>query len=76
MTACDNRPVRTISKKIHNVNDIQDIDSLVVPYDYISVISLADLPVDEKKQKFIDMVLPAILTARAELKHTQNEVIS
>lgn len=74
MTACDNRPVQTVPKKIHEVNDIHDIDSLVVPYDYTSVISLADLPVDEKKQKFVDMILPAILTARAELKHTQNEV--
>jgi len=50
MTACDNSPVRTISKEIHDVKDIQDIDSLVVPYDYTSVISLADLTVDEKKQ--------------------------
>ena len=74
LNACDNSPVKTISKKIHHVNDIQDIDSLVIPYDYTSVISLAELPIDEKKQKFVAMILPAILAVRAELKNTQNEV--
>ena len=74
LNACDNKPVQTISKEIHQVSDIHDIDSLVIPYDYTSVVSLADLPVDEKKQKFVDMILPAILTVRAKLKHTQNEV--
>lgn len=73
--ACNNRPVDTISKNIYTVKDIQDIDTSVVkPYDYKSVISLNDLPVAEKKQKFIDMILPAILVIRAELKNTQNEV--
>lgn len=75
--ACNNRPVDTISKNINSVNDIQDIDTSVVkPYDYKSVISLNELPVAEKKQKFIDMILPAILVIRAELKNTQNEVKS
>ncbi|GEM_PF-494972 len=74
LSACDNGPVKTISKKIRKVSDIQSIDSLVKPYDYTSVISLADLSVDEKKQKFVAMILPAILTVRAELKNRQNEV--
>lgn len=74
LNACDNKPVETIPTKINKVQDIRDIDSLVKPYDYTSVVSLADLPVDEKKQKFVAMLLPAILVVRAELKNTQNEV--
>ncbi len=76
LSSCNNtEPVNTISKSIHSVVDIEALDStLVKPYDYNSVVSLEDLPVAEKKQKFIDMVLPAILVAKATLLNTQNQV--
>lgn len=73
--SCDNDPVKVIQKSIHSVSDIEVIDSsLVKPYDYISVVSLEYLPVAEKKQKYIDMVLPAILVAKLNLLNSQNEV--
>lgn len=75
--SCNSNPIDTISKDIISVKDIQDIDSsLVKPYDYKSVVSLKDLPIAEKKKKFVDLILPAILVVRAELKNTQNEVKS
>ena len=73
--SCNTGPIETISKSIHTVGDIESIDSsLVKPYDYTSVVSLKDLTVKEKKQKYIDMVLPAILVAKVKLQHTKNEV--
>lgn len=75
LSSCDNNPVDIIQKRIHSVNDIEVIDtSMVKPYDYTSVISLGNLPVAEKKQKYIDMVLPAILVAKLNLLNSQNKV--
>lgn len=60
--------VKIIEKPIISYSDIVPInDSLVVPYVYTSVISLINLPVKEKKEKFFDMMLPAILVAKWEL---------
>jgi len=67
--------VDTISKSIHTVDDIETIDSnLVKPNDYTSVVSLKNLDVKEKKQKFISMILPAILVAKINLLDIQNNV--
>lgn len=61
--------VKIIEKPINTYNDIMQIaDSLVIPYVYTSVISLKDLPVKQKKQKFFDMMLPAVLVAKKELE--------
>ena len=60
--------IKTIEKPINSANDIIAItDSLVVPYVYTSAVSLNNLPVAEKKKKFFDMMLPAILVAKEEL---------
>jgi len=60
----------TIQKKhINTYKDIEPIsDSLVKPIDYLNVVSLKNLPVSEKKQYFIDLILPAILIAKEEYK--------
>ena len=56
-------------KHIISYKDIEPInDSLVKPIDYLNVISLNNLPVKEKKQYFIDMILPAILIAKEEYR--------
>ncbi len=60
--------IKTIEKPIKSYTDIVTInDSLVIPYVYTSSVSLKNLPVAKKKQKFFDMMLPAILVARKEL---------
>lgn len=60
--------VKIIEKPINSANDIIPInDSLVIPYVYTSAVSLKDLPVAEKKKKFFDMMLPAVLVAKKEL---------
>lgn len=60
--------IKVIEKPITKASDIVTIkDSLVIPYVYTSAISLKDLPVNEKKQKFFDMMLPAVLVAKKQL---------
>lgn len=60
--------VKIIEKPINSAKDIIPVtDSLVIPYVYTSAVSLNNLPVAEKKKKFFDMMLPAILVAKEEL---------
>lgn len=67
--------VYVIKKSIRSPEDIVGInDSLIVPYVYTNTISLATLPVSEKKQKFFDMMLPAVLVAKTNLDLTRKEV--
>ncbi|MBI9058732.1 MAG: glucosaminidase domain-containing protein [Labilibaculum sp.] len=53
------------------INQKEDIfsftDTCITPYVYTKVISLRDLPVIEKKQKFVEMLLPSILVAKHDL---------
>ncbi len=64
-----------IKKPIWSPKDIVPIkDPLVIPYVYTSTCSLNMLPVPEKKQKFFDMMLPAILVAKTNLDLTRKEV--
>lgn len=42
-------------------------DTLITPYIYTKVISLRMLPVKEKKQKFVEMLLPSVLLAQHNL---------
>lgn len=62
---CKREPVVVIQRSVRSAEDIAPIDShLVKPYDYANVVSLEDLPVEVKKKKFIDLILPAVLVAR------------
>ncbi len=68
--------VKIIEKSITTPNDIVPItDSLVVPYVYTRAISLNQLPTSEKKTKFFEMLLPAILVAETEKQLTREKVI-
>ncbi len=61
--------IKVIKKTIKSYKDIEPInDSLVKPIDYLNTISLKDLPVKEKKQRFIDLILPAVLIAKEEYR--------
>lgn len=69
--------VKIIEKPINSANDIVAIkDSLVIPYVYTSAVSLSSLPVAEKKNKFFDMMLPAVLVAKEELAILSRKVTS
>lgn len=58
-----------IKKSIETVEDIESIDSkFVKPIDYSNVLSLSNLSVQEKKQKFIELILPAILISKYKCK--------
>ncbi|PKQ60596.1 hypothetical protein BZG02_18575 [Labilibaculum filiforme] len=53
---------------IENKEDVHAIvDSSVIPYIYTKVISLRELPVEEKKEKFVEMLLPSILVSQHRL---------
>jgi Bax protein len=65
--ACSDHDI--IYKSIDTPDDIVDINSRVVqPIAYTSVVSLSDLDVKTRKQKFIDMMLPAILLSKEKLR--------
>ncbi len=67
--------VNVIKRKITSPSDIVPIrDSLVIPYVYTNAISLNQLPVPEKKQKFFDMLLPSVLVAKTNLDFTREKV--
>lgn len=57
-----------IEVHLESPDDIFPItDSIVKPYQYDKGISFASLRTKEKKQKFFDMILPAILIAKQDL---------
>lgn len=49
-------------------------DSCIIPYIYKKVISLNDLPIEEKKEKFVQMLLPSILVAQHDLNQKLKRV--
>ena len=67
--------INSIEKAIQTPDDIHPIDdSFVVPVVYTKTISLNNLPVAEKKKKFFEMMLPAILVSKAKLDETLEKV--
>ncbi|MGQ1911418.1 glucosaminidase domain-containing protein [Marinifilum sp. RC60d5] len=58
--------------EIQSKEDISTFtDTCITPYIYTKVISLRKLPVKEKKQKFVEMLLPSILL----IQHNLNQKI-
>ena len=73
-SACTERVLFTKEKvkpeyaEIENKNDVHSFsDTIITPYIYTKVISLRMLPVEEKKQKFVDMLLPSVLLVQHDL---------
>ncbi len=63
------KEIIVIYKKINNLKDIVPVKcESVIPIVYTKVISLDNLPVKEKKKKFIDIVLPSILIAEFKIE--------
>jgi Bax protein len=67
--------IQVVEKEIHTPADIVPVTGkVVVPYVYSNTISLNQLPVTEKKQKFFDMLLPSVLVAKTNLDLTRKRV--
>jgi len=69
--------VMTVNKRINTPADIKIFTSKKIePINYTNTISLNELQVSEKKQKFFHMILPAILISKENLKLTRERVLS
>jgi Bax protein len=67
--------VYIIKKPVHTPGDVVPIKKPnVIPYVYTSTCRLDTLPVQEKKQKFFDLLLPAVLVAKTNLDMTEKKV--
>lgn len=74
-------PGRTYVKVVHvrvdSLENIQPVqDSLVIPYVYDSVTILGRLTLEERKKKFVDVMLPAILIIRQHLLEQEKRLRS
>lgn len=69
------KKLQVIQKELQSIDDIETLDSLVKPIDYTNVISLSDLSVADKKSKFIDLLLPAILIAKQKQEARRIKVL-
>jgi Bax protein len=64
-----NKLAMTVNKKINSPKDITIFkEKMIKPINYTKTVSLNNLQVSEKKQKFFHMILPAILISKQKLK--------
>ena len=66
--------VYVIEKNIRTPNDILPTANPVTPVVYRNTVSLDTLSVAQKKQKFFDLMLPAILVAKTNLDLARKEI--
>ncbi len=66
--------VYVIEKNIRSPKDIQHTVNPVTPVIYRNTISLDTLAIPKKKQKFFDLMLPAILVAKTNLDMARKEI--
>ena len=65
--------VKTLNKRINSPEDITIFkDRDIKPINYVNTISLNKLEVSEKKKKFFNMMLPAILISKHKFKVLRN----
>lgn len=63
------KPEKTLTKTIQTPQEIVPVkDSIVPPILYKNAVSLSKLSLSERKQKFVDLLLPAILEANHHRK--------
>jgi|GEM_PF-478529 len=64
-------------KSVGSPEDIENVESrYVVPNVYTNVIDLKYLPLEEKKEKFIDLLLPSVLTAAHGIEQARERIAS
>jgi Bax protein len=77
MPACENRQpeLQVESREVTALDSILPLQQrIVMPVLYEGILDLQDLPVDEKKQKFYDIMLPAILVAKHNFEQKRERV--
>jgi Bax protein len=73
-TSCNKLAV-TLNRRINSPKDITIFtEKMIKPINYTKTISLNNLQVSEKKQKFFHMMLPAILISKQKLKVQRSRV--
>ncbi len=69
--------LKMIHVRVDSLENIVSIDdSLVIPYVYDHVTMLGKLALEQRKEKFVDVILPAILIVRYQLLQTEEKVKS
>jgi Bax protein len=72
----EKKELTVIYKKIKSVDEIVPINcSSVIPVVYENTVSLKDLPVDKRKKKFIDFILPSILIANYKIEKLRKKLL-
>lgn len=65
---------KIIYQEVKTKQDIKIVEKEVLPIVYTNTIDLDNLPILEKKEKFISLLLPSILIAKSKLTNTQKQV--
>jgi len=77
ITLINDEKLTIVNKALRTTNDIKIFkNKKIEPINYTNTISLKNLQVSEKKQKFFHMILPAILISKENLKLKRERVIS
>jgi Bax protein len=72
----EKKELTVIYKKIKSIDEIVPINcSSVIPVVYENTVSLKDLPVDKRKKKFIDFILPSILIANYKIEKLRKKLL-
>ncbi|RLJ70748.1 Bax protein [Hydrogenivirga caldilitoris] len=67
--------IKVIYRSLNSPEDIINVRcEAVIPVTYTNAVSLAELQPEEKKRKFIDMVLPSVLIANYEVAQTRKNL--
>lgn len=63
-------------QSIDSIEDIVSVnDSLVAPMVYTNTLSLKELSIEDRKQKFIDLMLPAIIVTQYRINKNRSRII-
>lgn len=81
LIACKSDPqpssVSVIYRPLNSPHTVAPLsDSLVIPIVYTKTISLENLPVATKKEKFIAMILPSILVAKQQIERSRRDIMA
>ena len=69
------RSVDIIYEVLENPEDIKPVESkFIAPYVYTNVVNLKYLPLEEKKEKFFEMLLPSVMVAAFGINETKKKL--
>mgnify|MGYP006286939259 CR=1 FL=1 len=69
------RSVEIIYEDLEKPEDIKPVESkFIAPYVHTNALDLKYLPIDEKKEKFFDMLLPSVMVAAFGINETKKKL--